>query len=172
VKNAVLIGFRGTGKSSVAEMVALTTDRSVYRMDDAIAERAGCPVHEYVQENGWDAFWDLEAMVATEAGALENAVIDTGGGVVQRPENMALLKTNGIVFWLTAHPGTIKERLKSDARKRTSLTGEKSLVDEVDEVLEARTPLYEAHVDHVIRTDGRSLGGVADEIVNILCGAE
>ncbi|MCP4641487.1 MAG: shikimate kinase, partial [bacterium] len=68
--NAVLIGFRGCGKSSIAELVAECTNRSVFRMDDAIGERAGCAIPDFVKEHGWDAFWELESEVAQEAAAL------------------------------------------------------------------------------------------------------
>ncbi len=168
--NAVLIGFRGTGKSSVAEMIALCTNRTLYRMDDAVAERAGCPVAEYGGAQGWEAFWALEAEVAREAGALTNAVIDTGGGVVERAETLAALRSSGLVFWLTAREDTLRARLGGDDKARTSLTGDRSVVDEVGEVLEARRPQYAAAADYEIATDDRSLGAVADEIVNILCG--
>jgi shikimate kinase len=167
--NAVLIGFRGTGKSSIAELVALCTDRSVYRMDDEIVKRAGCAIPDFVKEHGWDAFWELESEVAQEAAALNDAVIDTGGGVVQRPDNVAQLKATGPVFWLTAHVDTIRERIKEETH-RPSITGKKSFLDEVAEVLEARLPMYEDAADHIIETDGRTLGEIADEVVAILCG--
>jgi shikimate kinase len=153
----------------VAELVALCTNRAVFRTDDAVVERAGCSIPEFVEQHGWDAFWDLESAVVAEASRLRDVVIDTGGGVVRRPRNMALLKESGQVFWLTAHADTIKDRIKEDGG-RPSLTGERSLLEEVADVLEARLPLYQEHADHVIETDGRTLGEIADEIVRILCG--
>ena len=166
--NAVLIGFRGTGKSSIAELVALCTDRTVYATDEEIVRRAGCSIPEFVHGHGWDAFRELESEVAAEAGALDNAVIDTGGGVIQRANNVAALKAHGVVFWLVAQVDTIQDRIKDDSH-RLSLSGEKSYIDEVAEVLEARLPLYAEAADHIVETDGRTLGEIADEIVQILC---
>ena len=166
--NIVLIGFRGTGKSSIAELVALCTDRKVFCVDDEVEKRAGLPISEIVQRYGWERFWELEAEVCAEAGAMTDMVIDAGGGVVQRPENVAALKTHGTFFWLTAEPETIKARIKHD-EGRPSITGNKSFLEEVEEVLEARLPLYEAAADHLIRTDGRSLSEVAHEVVVTAC---
>ncbi|MFO7976572.1 MAG: shikimate kinase [Candidatus Hydrogenedentota bacterium] len=162
--NIVLIGFRGTGKSSIAELVALSTNRQVFRVDEEVEKRAGLPISEIVQRHGWERFWELEAEICAEVGAMTGMVIDAGGGVVQRPENVAALKTHGTFFWLTAEPETIKTRIKHD-ESRPSITGKKSFLDEVEEVLEARLPLYEAAADHVIETDKRSLAEIGDEIV-------
>ena len=119
---------------------------------------------------GWERFWELESAICAEAATLKDTVIDAGGGVVQRPENVALLKTNGAFFWLTAEVDTIKERIQNDGG-RPSITGRKSFIEEVEEVLEARLPFYEAAADYVIRTDNRTLGEIADEIVEIACAA-
>ena len=168
--NIVLIGFRGVGKSSIAELVTMCTDRTVFRVDDEVEKRAGYPISEIVSRYGWARFWELESAICAEAAALKDTVIDAGGGVVQRPENVALLKTNGTFFWLTAEADTIKERIQNDGG-RPSITGKKSFIEEVEEVLEARLPLYEAAADYVIRTDNRTLGEIADEIVEIACTA-
>lgn len=168
--NIVLIGFRGVGKSSVAELVALSTNRSLLRIDDEVEKREGCSIAEIVQRQGWQRFWELETAVCAQAAAMTNTVIDTGGGVVQRPENVAALKTNGTFYWLTAEADTIKDRIKHD-ENRPSITGAKSFIEEVEEVLEARQPLYEAAADYVIPTDGRTLSEIAAEIVDIACAS-
>ncbi len=166
--NIVLIGFRGVGKSSIAELVALCTNRTVFRVDDEVEGRAGYSISEIVKRYGWERFWELESQVCAEAAAMKDTVIDAGGGVVQRPENVAALKASGTFFWLTAEADTIKERIQHDGG-RPSITGKKSFIEEVEEILEARLPLYEAAADHVIQTDNRTLGEIADQIVEIAC---
>ncbi|MBI5095153.1 MAG: shikimate kinase [Candidatus Hydrogenedentes bacterium] len=161
--NVVLIGYRGTGKSAVARLVAEATGRSVFGMDDAIARRAGCSISEFVARRGWEAFRDLESEVACEAGGRENTVIDTGGGVVLRPENIAVLKKNGRLVWLRASAEVIAQRIQ-DTTDRPSLTGAKSFLEEIGEVLLARTPLYQAAADLVVSTEGRTVEEVAHEI--------
>ncbi|HOJ31949.1 MAG TPA: shikimate kinase [Candidatus Hydrogenedentes bacterium] len=167
--NIILIGFRGTGKSSVAELVAMATNRDVFHMDSAIAELAKCPTAQFVKEKGWEAFWELEQRVAQEAAQKQNTVIDTGGGVIRHEDHMAALKKTGVVFWLTAQPSTIRERL-SEFKDRPSITPHRSFLDEVEEVLEAREPFYAQYADHQIPTDNRTLGEIANDIIQIVCG--
>jgi shikimate kinase len=168
--NIILIGYRGTGKSSVAELVAASTNRTVFHMDDEITERAGCSIREFVTERGWDAFRDLEAQVAREASALSDTVIDTGGGVVGREDNMACLTASGTVVWLRAAADTIRERIASETG-RPSLTGDKSALDEIEDMLQEREPMYEKYASSEVPTDGRTLGEIANDIITIDCGA-
>ena len=69
--NIVLIGFRGVGKSSIAELVAMCTDRTVFRVDDEVEKRAGYPISEIVSRYGWARFWELESAICAEAAALK-----------------------------------------------------------------------------------------------------
>ncbi|MCP9471012.1 MAG: shikimate kinase [Nitrospira sp.] len=162
--NVVLIGYRGTGKSTVGKIVASRLGRTVISTDAEVVKRAGRNIPEIVAQDGWDYFRDLESQVCRELAAGDGLVIDTGGGAILRPENVERLKRNGVLFWLTASVETIVRRIGHD-KQRPSLTGTKSFVDEVEDVLRERTPKYQAAADHVIATDGRSLGQVADEIL-------
>jgi shikimate kinase len=94
----------------------------------------------------------------------DGLVIDTGGGAILRLENVEALKKTGTLFWLTASVETITKRIGRDTQ-RPSLTGTKSFVDEIQDVLRERTPKYQAAADHVITTDGRSIVQIADEIL-------
>lgn len=167
--NLVLIGYRGTGKSSVAELVGVTLSMPVLHMDDEVVRLVGCSIPEFVEQHGWDAFADLETQVVTEAARKENTVIDSGGGVVRRSRNMAMLKQNGTIFWLTAGVETIKERIKNESEERPPLTDAASPVEEVEEVLYARLPVYAEYADHIIETENRTLGEIAGEIVQLSC---
>lgn len=168
--NVVLIGYRGTGKSSVAHLVAGATGRRVFSMDDEIVRRADCSITDFVARHGWEPFRDLESEVAKEAGLMNNTVVDTGGGVVLRPANMAAVKKNGVAVWLQARVDTIAARIGEDSG-RPSLTGSKTFVEEITEVLDARTPLYAAAADFAIATDDQPLEDVAREIVEWLSTA-
>jgi len=164
--NIVLIGYRGTGKSVVGRIVAERLAMSCVSMDARIVEQAGMPVPEIVDQFGWPGFRDRESDVARELGALDNLVIDCGGGVIERPANIEALRANGHVFWLRARVGTIVPRIRGD-NQRPSLTGAKSFTEEVAEVLDRRTPLYEAAADHAIDTDELTPGEVADRILDL-----
>lgn len=162
--NVVLIGYRGTGKSTVGKTVAARLGRPVVSMDEEIVKRTGRTIPEIVALHGWDYFRNIESEVCQELAARDGLVIDTGGGAILRPENVEALKKTGTLFWLTASVSTITQRIGGDTQ-RPSLTGSKSFVEEVEDVLRERTPKYRAAADHVIPTDGRSVTQIVDEIL-------
>lgn len=168
--NIVLIGYRGTGKSAVARHLADRTGSIVFSIDAEIVRRIGCTIPKYVAQMGWDAFRDVESMIAAEVGARDGLIIDAGGGVVTRQGNVDALRANGRVFWLTADPATIVSRIQGD-RNRPSLTGTKSFLEEVEEVLSLRLPLYAAAAHHEVATQDRTPRQVAEEILTILASA-
>ena len=161
--NIVLIGYRGTGKSSVAKVLAERLKWPLVSTDEEIVKKAGLPVPAIIQKRNWDYFRDVESQICRRVGAKDRTIIDTGGGAILRKENVEALRQRGRVFWLTAEVATIMDRIKSSA-ERPSLTGKKSYVEEVEEVLKERLPLYKAACDQVIPTDGRTVEEIADEI--------
>ena len=161
--NIVLIGYRGTGKSSVAKMLAARTKWPVVSTDLEIIRKAGMPVPDIIRKRGWDYFRDVESEICKQVGKKDRTIIDTGGGAVLRKENVESLRQRGRMFWLTAEVTTVMERIKNNS-DRPSLTGKKSYVEEVEEVLNERLPLYKAAADHIIPTDERTLEEIANEI--------
>lgn len=162
--NVVLIGYRGTGKSTVGKAVAARLGQTVVSTDAEIVKRAGQTIPEVVAQYGWEHFRDLESQVCQEFAERDGLVIDTGGGAILRPQNVEVLKKTGTIFWLTASVDTIAKRIGRDTQ-RPSLTGTKSFLEEIQEVLIERTPKYQAAAHHVITTDGRSIVQIADEIL-------
>jgi len=160
----VLIGYRGTGKSVVGAILARRLGMRYISMDAAIVERAGITVPEIVEKFGWTGFRDREADLAVELAGLDNLVIDTGGGIIERAENMVALKKNGIIFWLKARVDTIVSRIQGDSQ-RPPLTEGKSFTDEVAEVLERRIPKYSSAAHHEIETDDLKPDEIADRII-------
>lgn len=167
--NIVLIGYRGTGKSTIAEILGERLSMRVVGMDTEIVRRAGKSIPEIVEERGWDHFRDMESQVAADFGSEDGLIIDTGGGVIVRPRNVESLKKNGIVFWLVADEETIVERIE-DGTQRPSLSGSKSFVDEVAEILAERAPKYEAAADHTIDTARNTAEEAARTIADIFLG--
>jgi shikimate kinase len=161
--NLVLVGYRGTGKSAIARRLASLLERRTVSLDEEIARAAGAPIPAIVAAHGWSHFRDLEEATCREFGRQDELVIDCGGGVVEREANYASLRSGGKVFWLRATPATIVGRISAD-RSRPSLTGAKSFTEEVEEVLQRRTPLYERLAHAIIDTDGRSLDDLAATI--------
>ncbi len=163
--NLVLIGYRGTGKSCVARALGSKLGREVVGLDAELERRAGMSITELVAQRGWPAMRDLEEALCREYGAGDERVIDCGGGVVEREANLVSLRSRGRVFWLKASVATIVARLEGDT-SRPSLTGTKSFLDEVSEVLARREPLYARFAHAAVDTDGRTVEELAAKIAS------
>ncbi|MDX9752580.1 MAG: shikimate kinase [bacterium] len=164
--NLILIGYRGTGKSTLAEMLHHQLDRPVYHMDAILEQRFGESISAFVEKLGWDAFRQAETALALELAQKDNVIIDCGGGVVTRAINMQHLKPTGYVVWLKTAPAIIAQRIGQDTN-RPSLSGTASHTEEILEILNQRMPLYEAAADLTVDTDTHS----HDECVQIILNA-
>ncbi|MDY3919422.1 MAG: shikimate kinase [Candidatus Limivivens sp.] len=163
MKNIVLIGFMGAGKSTVAEAFHRTRGMEVVEMDARIAENEGMTIPEIFREKGEPYFRDLETGLLVELQKQENVVISCGGGVPLRERNVAEMKKNGTVIWLAASARTILERVK-DSHDRPLLEGNKNLAY-IENMLESRREKYEAAADLIIWTDGKTAEQICEEIV-------
>ncbi len=167
--NVVLVGYRGTGKSAVAEVLARDLGLQVVCLDAELQRKAGKPIPEVVEEFGWPGFRDLEEEIVRTFAARDGQVIDCGGGVIEREANFGVLRAAGPVVWLKASTDTIVRRIQGDDQ-RPSLTGAKSFTDEVAEVLERRTPLYQRISHHEVDIDGKRVEAVVDDIKRAIGG--
>ena len=165
--NLVLIGYRGTGKSVVAARLAEKLPMTVVSLDEEIEREAGLSIPEIVEKHGWSWFRDLESEITKRHSAMDNLILDTGGGVVLRKENVSNLARNGQIFWLKASIATIATRIQ-DSSNRPPLTGAASFLEEIEEVLAERLPLYRAAANHEIDTDLLSVEEVANTIIQQL----
>lgn len=165
--NIVLIGYRGTGKSVVAEILAKSLNMASISMDAEIVRKAGMPIPQFVEKNGWDKFRDLESEVARETAGQDNIIVDCGGGVIERPENIEVLGANGLIFWLKASVPVIVSRIAAGS-ERPALTAGKTFTEEVAEVLARRTAKYAAACRHEIDTDPVTPAQVAEQII-VIC---
>ena len=169
--NLVLIGYRGTGKSTVATLLAKRLGMEVVSLDEEIVRHAGRSIPEIVAEHGWPHFRDLECEVTKRISARDNIIIDAGGGVILRKDNVESLRRRGKLFWLRASVPVIVARIEGGA-ERPALTAGKSFTEEVEEVLRERTPLYAAAADHQIDTDALNPEQVAAEIARLYASCE
>jgi len=161
--NLVLIGYRGTGKSAVAAILSQKLGMDAVSLDAEIVREAGMPVPAIVEKHGWTWFRDLESEIAKRFSERDGLILDTGGGVILRPENIENLHRNGAIFWLGASVQVIVDRIQ-DSTERPALKEGKTFLEEVEEVLTERLPLYRAAADREIDTDPLTPTAVADEI--------
>ena len=164
--NVVLIGYRGTGKSTVAQRLALRWGWDWCDSDVEIELRAGRSIAAIFADSGEPAFRDQETEVLRQLVQRPNLVIAAGGGIVLRAENRQLLATATAVVWLTASVATIAARVAEDpttaSRRPNLLAGGE---DEIRQILEQRTPLYRASALIEVDTEGRTPEQVVDVIV-------
>jgi len=164
--NLTLIGYRGTGKSSLANLLHQRMDYSVYHMDEMLEERFGEKIAAFVEKKGWEIFRDQEQALAEELAEMDNIIIDTGGGVIVRDANIQNLRRTSFVVWLQTSPDKIARRIYGDSN-RPSLTGSKSSADEIVEVLRQREPLYKKIAHITVDTGQHSI----DECLEIILKA-
>lgn len=162
--NLILIGYRGTGKSTIGRSVAEKLGLRYVGLDAEIVRKAGMPIPEIVAKHSWQHFRDLEEEVTAEAAAGDRQLIDTGGGVVTRPVNIERLRKAGPICLLEADIPDILTRIGADTQ-RPSLTGTKSFTEEVVDVLNERLPLYRGAADFTVNTSALSI----EEAVSIIC---
>jgi shikimate kinase len=172
--NLVLIGYRATGKTSVGARLAEALHCPFVDMDQVLVQEAGRPVADIVAQGGWGEFRRLEKELVARYRDSRGQVLATGGGVVLDPDNVAALRENGILIWLTADPAAIQARLAQDQPRdadRPSLTGGDT-VREVAAVLEKRAPLYQAAAQISVDTTHRSVVQVVKLVLAALKSEE
>jgi shikimate kinase len=167
-KAIILIGYRGSGKTSVGERVAAELDRPFFDTDALVEKQARMPIEAIVSKMGWTHFREREKQVIESVSGKPNRVIATGGGAVMDPANVVYLKRNGWIFWLRAEAQILRQRIAKDqdaGKDRPSLTGTDPL-KEIQAVLAQRDPVYQQICDFVIDTEGYSVRDVAVRILN------
>lgn len=164
--NLILVGYRGTGKSTIARELARVLDMPRVSLDEELQLRANQSISELVAAHGWDHFRDLEQTLVAELAQSSGRILDCGGGVVERNANVAALRSAGTVFWLVASTEAIVQRI-SGGTERPSLTTNMTFTEEVATVLLRRTPLYRdlAHVR--IDTDRVPTSVVVGQILSL-----
>lgn len=165
--NIVLIGMRGSGKTTVAKLLSKRLGKAMIEMDEMIVEKMGLTIPEVVEKYGWNYFRDKETEIVEEVIKKDNIIVSTGGGVITRVRNVELLKKNGIVFFLKVNIDTLLKRIGDDPN-RPSLTGKKSRRKDMEEVLKQRETQYYSAADCIIDTEKNNAVGVTDIILSKL----
>ncbi len=165
--NIVLIGFMGTGKTTVARRIAEKTGYDIREMDELIEKDMGMSVARIFQERGEPYFRDLESDMAQRVASSENVVISCGGGTVMRRKNVDALRRSGRIILLRAKPETVLERLKKNGDKRPVLSKYQSR-GYISWLMKKRRDAYMGAADYIIDVDGRATDDIADEIISYI----
>lgn len=161
-RGIVLIGFMGSGKTSVGREIARRTGAEFVDVDERIETASGRSVPEIFAGAGEPAFRELEREAIREAVSVPGRVIATGGGAFQDEENRGLLRAYGPVVLLSVTPETVLARLAEDRTRPLLAAGDRER--RIRELLAARLPGYRA-ADFAVAADGRTVEEVADAVL-------
>jgi len=161
-KNIVLIGFMGSGKSMVARELGKRLNAEVVSTDALAEASEGVTIHEIFRSKGEAYFRNLESEIIKKVSLRQGIVIDCGGGVILRKENLQHLKTGGIVFYLQASPEVIYQRIKHETHR--PLLQVPDPLGCIKELYDQRLPLY-SQADHTIDANDASIEGPVIEIL-------
>ncbi len=165
MKNIVLTGFMGSGKTAVSAELARLTGFSRVEVDDEIERQAGMSISDIFERFGEERFRDMEAEQIRKLAGRGGTIISTGGGAVMREENMAVLRENGVLVYLRAEPRTLLRRTSGNSDR--PLLNCPDPLARISELLELRKARYEM-ADIIVDTDEMVPGAVAGEILKRL----
>ncbi len=164
--NIVLIGFMGTGKSTVGRELARKLKMDYFDTDTMIEEKMGISISEIFERHGEAYFRKIESQVIEEASGMSRAIILCGGGVVLNKRNVENLRKNGKLVLLKAKPETILVRLYED-ETRPLLKGRFNL-ESLRALMQQRDVYYNSAADIVVDTDENTIDAISIQIITNL----
>lgn len=167
--NIVLIGYRGSGKSTVGRRLASRMERRFVDTDDLIESEKG-QISDIVKSHGWDYFRALEKKIIEKVSKEDNVVIALGGGAVLDPDNIVNLEKNGLIIWLKADREVLRKRMDQDPRtfaSRPTLTG-KGAMEELEEMIAHRDPFYDNSSKIQFDTSALDVEAAVEGILTVL----
>ena len=165
-RNIFLVGLMGAGKTTVARQLARRLGKTFYDTDHEIERRTGVRVQVIFEIEGEPGFRAREAQMVERLTALEDVVLGTGGGVVLKAENRAVLCARGFVVYLRAHPRDLYLRTRHD-KSRPLLATDDPLA-RLEELHRIRDPLYAEVADLTVDTGRQSVGTLVDQLLKRL----
>ncbi len=164
-----LIGYRGTGKTTVARLLSQRWQVPWWDADAEVERRAGRSIKEIFAADGEAGFRAHEERAVAELMRGPAGVVALGGGAILSAANREAIRS-AVVVWLTANAKTLDARISGDPitrSQRPDLTADGGL-SEIEAILREREPLYRAAADHIVSTEGKTADQVAAEIVCLL----
>ena len=162
MKNIVLTGFMGTGKTEVGRELSRILGWRLIDVDDEIVKAQNMSINEIFGKFGEPSFREMETEMIRKVSQNKNVIISTGGGAVLRQQNMDILRENGVIICLGATPETVLERTSTNS-ERPLLRVEDPLC-KIRELMEFRKPFYEK-ADITVSTERKTPLNIAEEIL-------
>ena len=165
--NLILCGMMGAGKTTIGIKIAELTGRRWYDTDGVIVDRHG-KISDIFEYYGEAHFRKIETEIVKDLAQKDGLVISTGGGLVLKKENNALLQENGKIVFLRASVETLAKRLKVDGERPLLQTSTENLRDRLERLLKERAPVYEHVADFAVDVDGKTPETIAEEIIALI----
>lgn len=165
--NLLLIGMRGSGKTTVGELLAKKLDKKFIDMDVYLEVKHDKKVRDIVLDDGWEHFRRLESEACEVISKEKNAVISSGGGIVLDQTNMKRFREDSVFMLLKVDPSVLSRRIRTD-KNRPELTTQPTLLGELDQVWEKRKNQYYTNADLIIDTTVDSPEYIVNEIMEML----
>ena len=165
--NLILCGMMGAGKTTVGIKVAELTGRRWYDTDGLIVDKYG-KIADIFEYYGEAHFRKLETEIVKDLAKMDDLIISTGGGLVVKKENNAVLQENAKRSVLRASLDTLSKRLKVDGERPLLQTSTESIRDRLEKLMKERTPVYEHVADYIVDVDGKTPEEIAQEIIALV----
>ena len=164
--NLYIIGFMGSGKSSLSLELDTINSRKIISTDELIENRIGMSISDIFDRHGEAFFRKQEHMLLCDISKNDGQIIDCGGGLPLNPENREIIKASGICIYLKVSPETVILRLYNDD-SRPLLKNKKS-IKEISLMLSERVKIYESMADIIIDSDKLSTKKIAERLIPYL----
>lgn len=168
-ENVILIGYRGTGKSSIGKKLAKMLNKEYISSDQEIEKFTQYSINDFIAQNNWDDFRKIESKICKKLSKLSNKIIDLGGGAIETQGNLENFShLRNIVFWIDSPLNIIVERLKKGRnRPPLDLSNNNTWENETRIKLSQRLPLYKKYAHHQISND-KQLNHAVTKIAKLL----
>lgn len=172
MKSLILVGFMGTGKTTVGRVLAQKLQLQMVDLDAVIVQEQQMEIGEIFVRYGEEQFRQMEYEVLCRYVVQPDLLISPGGGAVLRAENRAVMRANCVVISLMARPEVILERVNREATVRPVLEQREpgqTKLQRIEQVLQQRMPCYQ-EADLVLDTSDQSPEVLADQVIEWLNG--
>lgn len=160
--NIALIGFRGTGKTTIAKLLARKLEKKLVSTEDEILKKTKLDIEKFVKKHDWDKFYEIESEIMERLSDFDECVFDTCYSIAMRNENIINLKKNSLVVSLTADIKTILKRLKT-SKERFFVQNN---IEKVNSLLQEYEQRYRKAADYTIDTSRLSSEEACDLIAH------